>query len=89
MVGTRSPSQYNVGQRVRLLGHLSSQNKWNEAKELRQKLVIKAYEFEVLANEFSLQPDKNDIVLKSQISSDIDNTVDQIEFMMSTQHVPR
>ncbi|XP_031630132.1 uncharacterized protein LOC116345154 [Contarinia nasturtii] len=89
MIGTRIPLQFRVGQRVRFVGYLNSQNKWNEQNELRQKVIIKANEAEILTNDSDQATDKNEVILKSEICSEIENTVNRIEFTVATKHIPR
>lgn len=88
MIGTGTTLKCVAGQRVHILGRISSQNYWNEEKKLRQKIVIKAGEFELLPNSKD-QTDKNQVELISQIYSDIENKRDHSAFTMTTHHTPK
>lgn len=85
MIGTYTPLKFEAEQRVHIVGKISSQNHWTEEKKLRQKIIIKADEFELLPNH-DMQSDKNHLILFSQIYSDIKNTRDCSTFTMTTQH---
>lgn len=74
-----------VGQRIRLVGRISSQNYWNEDGKLRQKIIIKTGDFELLPH-VDAPIDTNCVQLFSQISTDIDNSRDCSSFTMTTRH---
>lgn len=88
MVGTGATTQCSAGQRVHLVGRLSSQNYWTENKNIRQKVIIKAGEFQILP-ENDAQPDENRVQICAQISSDIQNQSDCSSFTMITRHTPK
>lgn len=62
MVGIRETMEFEKGQRFRLAGPLSSQNYLNEENKLRQKVIIKASEFELLPHD-DKQLDRNHVEL--------------------------
>lgn len=78
-------SKCSLGQRISLVGRMCSQNYWNEDGKLRQKVIIKTGDFELLPP-IDAQVDTNSVQLFSQISSDIENTRDYSTFIMTTQH---
>lgn len=88
MIGTGTTMKCEAGQRVHILGRISSQNHWNEEKKLRQKIIIKAGDIKLLPNN-NVQMDKNQVQLISQIYSDIENTRDHSAFTMTTHHTPK
>lgn len=88
MVGTGTEEKCVAGQRVRLVGRVSSQNHWTEQKKLRQKIIIKAGEFELLPKT-DTQPDMNRVELSSQIYSNIEHTNACSAFTMTTQHTTK
>lgn len=88
MVGTGTKSLCAAGQRVHFVGRLSSQNFWTEKKQIRQKVIIKAGEFQLLADA-EAQQDVNRVEIYSQIASEINNQSDCSSFTMTTQHTPK
>lgn len=89
MVGTGSTKKLEAGERVRLIGRICSHNHWTEEKKLRQKVVIKTGELELLSNSASNQSDRNHVQLCSQIYSDIENTRHYSAFTMTTHHTAK
>lgn len=88
MVGTGATPESPVGRRVRLVGRIASKNYWTELKQIRQKIVIKTGELELLPIG-DQQPDKNYVQICSQIYSDIENKSDCSGFMLTTRHTPK
>lgn len=85
LVSTRTNSDLSVGQRVHLVGNLSSQNFWTETKKLCQKVIVKAKQL----NEDTSSQDRNIVKLGAQIISNIDNTADCSCFTLATHHIPK
>lgn len=89
MVGTGSKNTCNKGQRIHLIGRLTSFNYWTEDGKLRQKIIIKCGELELLPQNTQTQKDLNRVKLCAQISSDIENTRDTSSFTITTRHTPK
>lgn len=89
MVGTGSKDDCKNGQRIHLIGRLSSRNYWTEDGKLRQKNIIKCGDLELLPEDKQQQRDLNRVELCAQISSNIDNTRDMSSFIMLTRHTPK
>lgn len=88
MVGTGTKNEYENGQRIRLVGRISSQNYWSDEGKLRQKLLFKCGEFELLPSN-DKQSDLNKVRLFAQISSEIHNTRDCSSFTLTTKRTPK
>lgn len=88
MVGTGSKNEYAAGQRIRLVGRISSQNYWSDEGKLHQKILLKCGEFERLPSNDE-QSDLNRVRLFAQISSEIQNTKDYSIFTLATRHTPK
>lgn len=89
MVGTGSKVEWKTGQRIRLDGRISSQNHWTEQGKLRQKIIIKCGELELIPEGSQYQQDRNQVELVAQISSDIENVRDSSSFTMTTRYTPK
>lgn len=88
MVGTGQKTTCSVGERAQLVGRLCSQNFWTEDKKIRQKVIIKTGELQVLSKDDN-RPDENRVQICSQIASEIQNQSDCSAFTMTTTTVPK
>lgn len=88
MVGTGTKDVYAAGQRIHLVGRISSQNYWSEEGKLQQKVLLKCGDFERLPTTDE-QCDLNRVRLSAQISSEIQNTRDYSAFTLTTTHTPK
>lgn len=88
MVGTGTREECAAGQRIHLVGRISSQNYWSDEGKLKQKILLKCGEFAQLSSN-DKQPDVNRVRLFAQIASGIQNTRDYSSFTLTTKHTPK
>lgn len=86
MVGTGTKDVHGAGQRIHLMGRISSQNHWSKEGKLQQKILLKCGDFERLSKD--KQSDLNRVRLFAQIS-EIQNTRDCSAFTLTTRHTPK
>lgn len=88
MVGTGANNEYAAGQRIHLVGRISSQNYWSEEGKLQQKILLKCSQFDRLSSN-DKQIDLNRVRLFAEISSEIHNRSDYSSFVLTTNHIPK
>lgn len=88
MVGTGTTNECAAGQRIHLIGRITSQNYWSDDGKLKQKILLKCGEVERLSSN-DKRPDLNRVQLFAQISSGIYNTRDFSSFTLTTKHTPK
>lgn len=90
LVNIRTDEPLPVGERIYVLGHLSSKPFQLDDGRLRQKLVIKSKYIQFRGHELKSQAtDENNVIILAKIVSEIQHTDKHILFTLASTHTPK